>query len=68
MLQFSLLAFLVSGTFLGRAYFDYYFMIVAGTIILHRLGQFDLWQIVNEEPATSDMDDSATSALIPYHE
>ncbi|HXI40424.1 MAG TPA: putative O-glycosylation ligase, exosortase A system-associated, partial [Bryobacteraceae bacterium] len=36
MLQFSLLAFMISGAFLGRAYFDYYFTIVACTVILRR--------------------------------
>jgi hypothetical protein len=34
MLQLSLIAFLVSGIFLGRAYFDYYFTIVACVTIL----------------------------------
>jgi probable O-glycosylation ligase (exosortase A-associated) len=34
MLQLSLIAFLVSGIFLGRAYFDYYFTIVACVSIL----------------------------------
>jgi putative inorganic carbon (hco3(-)) transporter len=37
MLQVCLLAFLVAGAFLGRAYFDYYFTIVACTAILTRL-------------------------------
>lgn len=36
MLRFSLIGFLVSGVFLGRAYFDYYFTIVACTAILRR--------------------------------
>jgi putative inorganic carbon (HCO3(-)) transporter len=34
MLQVSLLAFMVSGAFLGRAYFDYYFQLVAAVIVL----------------------------------
>ncbi|MBA2258322.1 MAG: putative O-glycosylation ligase, exosortase A system-associated, partial [Acidobacteria bacterium] len=36
MFQFSLVGFLVSGLFLGRAYFDYFFAIVACIIILDR--------------------------------
>lgn len=37
MLKFSLIAFLISGIFLARAYFDYYFMIVACIVILKRV-------------------------------
>jgi probable O-glycosylation ligase (exosortase A-associated) len=37
MLQISVVGFLVSGAFLGRAYFDYYFTIVACTVILRRV-------------------------------
>jgi probable O-glycosylation ligase (exosortase A-associated) len=37
MFQFSLVGFLTSGAFLGRAYFDYFFTIVACLIILKRL-------------------------------
>ncbi len=37
MLRVSLVGFLVSGAFLGRAYFDYYFTIVACAIILKQL-------------------------------
>ena len=37
MIRFSLTAFLVSGLFLGRAYFDYFFSIVACLVILNRL-------------------------------
>jgi putative inorganic carbon (hco3(-)) transporter len=37
MFRFSLVGFLVSGTFLGRAYFDYFFTIVACTSILKRI-------------------------------
>lgn len=48
MLQFSLVAFLIGGAFLGRAYFDYYFMIVACTIILRRLCRFDETEMTSE--------------------
>ena len=37
MFRFSLVAFLISGLFLGRAYFDYYFSIVACLVILDRV-------------------------------
>ena len=37
MLQFSLIGFLVSGAFLGRAYFDLYFSLVAAVAILRQL-------------------------------
>src|SRR5262249_44056512 len=41
MLRFSIIGFLVSGAFLGRAYFDLYFSIVAATAILHKLSHED---------------------------
>lgn len=37
MLRFSLVGFLVSGAFLGRAYFEYYFTIVGCLIILNNI-------------------------------
>jgi putative inorganic carbon (hco3(-)) transporter len=43
MLRFSMVGFLASGTFLGRAYFDYFFMIVACLIILERVAAEE-WQ------------------------
>jgi hypothetical protein len=36
MLQFSVIAFLTSGLFLGRAYFDYYFSIICFIVVLKR--------------------------------
>jgi probable O-glycosylation ligase (exosortase A-associated) len=36
MLQLSLIGFLISGIFLGRAYFDYFFTVVACIVILQR--------------------------------
>jgi hypothetical protein len=39
MFRYSLLAFLASGTFLQRAYFDYAFSIVACLVILGRIAQ-----------------------------
>ena len=37
--QLSLIAFLISGIFLGRAYFDYYFTLVACISILERVSE-----------------------------
>lgn len=42
MFEYSLIAFLISGTFLGRAYFDYFFTIVACLMILPRVAA-DRW-------------------------
>ena len=39
MFRFSLVGFLTSGFFLGRAYFDYYFTIVGCIVILNRVAQ-----------------------------
>jgi probable O-glycosylation ligase (exosortase A-associated) len=44
MFQFSLVGFLTSGVFLGRAYFDYFFTIVACVMILERLAR-DRWAV-----------------------
>jgi probable O-glycosylation ligase (exosortase A-associated) len=37
MFRFSLMAFLASGAFLGRAYFDYFFFFVSGVAVLKRI-------------------------------
>jgi probable O-glycosylation ligase (exosortase A-associated) len=58
MFQLSLIGFLVPGLFLGRAYFDYFFTIVACIAILHRVAK-DRWATV-VEPAVV-----ATSAPRP---
>lgn len=39
LLQFSLVGFVVSGAFLGRAYFDFYFTIVACVAVLRQLSE-----------------------------
>jgi probable O-glycosylation ligase (exosortase A-associated) len=51
MFRFSIVGFLVSGCFLGRAYFDFYFAIVASIVMLKRVA-FDEWaqQEEIEEP------------------
>lgn len=58
MLQFSILGFLVSGAFLGRAYFDYFFLLVGCTMILRRLCQFDVIESAFSEAELSEQDDS----------
>ena len=37
MFRFSVVGFMTSGMFLGRAYFDYFFTIVACAVILKRI-------------------------------
>jgi probable O-glycosylation ligase (exosortase A-associated) len=49
MLQFSILAFMVSGAFLGRAYFDYYFTIVACAVILRQLCREEQFAMMQEQ-------------------
>jgi probable O-glycosylation ligase (exosortase A-associated) len=52
MFRFSLVGFLTSGLFLGRAYFDYYFTIVACIVILSRVARRE-W--MEEPPAELDV-------------
>ncbi len=42
MLQVSLVAFVIGGAFLGRAFFDFFFHLVAGVIVLKALAAKDL--------------------------
>lgn len=49
MFRLSLVGFLVSGTFLGRAYFDFYFTILACTGVLRMLGPMELPDEEQEE-------------------
>jgi probable O-glycosylation ligase (exosortase A-associated) len=51
MFRFGLAGFLASGCFLGRAYFDYFFTIVAALVILKRVAH-DQW--IAEEQAESE--------------
>jgi len=46
MFQFSMVGFLVSGLFLGRAYFDYFFSIIACLVILEALAQKEWTQVI----------------------
>lgn len=52
MFEFSIIAFLVSGCFLGRAYFDYFFAMVACVVILDQLARKS-WASTDED-ATGD--------------
>ena len=59
MLRFSLIAFLSSGIFLGRAYFDYLFLIVAAFGILAQSVRDD-W--ANEDAMLAEESDGAVPA------
>jgi probable O-glycosylation ligase (exosortase A-associated) len=52
MLRFSLIGFLVSGIFLGRAYFDYYFSIVVCLVILKKIATEE-W--INSEDSEEEL-------------
>jgi putative inorganic carbon (hco3(-)) transporter len=63
MIDTGLVGFLVSGSFLGRAYFDLYFVLIAGLVVLTILVKKAKYEfIVNEDPepetmlATSDIE------------
>ena len=58
MFRFSLVGFLTSGFFLGRAYFDYYFTIVGCIVILKRVAQQE-W--MEESPVELDTTVEAVS-------
>ncbi len=62
MFQFSLVGFLTSGIFLGRAYFDYYFTIVACIIILDRVAR-DRWAANVRLAAAPALAEPATAGL-----
>ena len=53
MFRFTIVGFLVSGLFLGRAYFDYYFTIVACIIILEALAK-KKWAQIAQASAEED--------------
>jgi hypothetical protein len=65
MLRFSLVSFLSAGAFLGRTYFDFYFMIVACTAILKQVCRQE-WALnadLEEDLAVSE----APSISVPSH-
>ena len=53
MLRLSLVGFLLSGTFLGRAYFDYFFTIVACIAVLKSICR-QRWEAMDEESDDSE--------------
>ena len=55
MFRFSLIGFLVSGTFLGRAYFDYFFAIVACIVILSQVAK-ESWNREAAEERLTEME------------
>jgi len=56
MFRFGLVGFLASGTFAGRAYFDYFFLLVACFAILKRLADEALEASPNEEESEEASD------------
>jgi probable O-glycosylation ligase (exosortase A-associated) len=60
MFRFSLLAFLVSGTFLGRAYFDYYFTIVGCLSVLKSVA-FQEWAEAARAPQEEEEVEESSS-------
>ena len=47
MFRFSVVGFLTSGIFLGRAYFDYFFTIIACAVVLQRVAELH-WSRMSE--------------------
>jgi len=62
MFQYSLVGFLTSGVFLGRAYFDYYFSIVACIAVSTRAFQSE-WILSSQSSADSEEEISEVAVL-----
>jgi probable O-glycosylation ligase (exosortase A-associated) len=60
MFRFSLLAFLASGMFLGRAYFDYYFTIVGCLAVLKHVA-FREWSEAAQTPEREEEEQDSSS-------
>jgi probable O-glycosylation ligase (exosortase A-associated) len=66
MLRFSLIGFLTSGIFLGRAYFDYFFSIIACLAVLERLAtRVEFEAVVEEEETNAPLILAAGSEIAP---
>lgn len=65
MLSFSIVGFLVSGAFLGRAYFDYFFALVACAAALKRLCRLDPAESESFEPQCEDQAELEESEFLP---
>jgi hypothetical protein len=63
MLQFSLVGFLVSGAFLGRAYFDFYFTIVACVAVLRQLSEAEWSEYVQGEEFMQEIEPAGVELL-----
>jgi probable O-glycosylation ligase (exosortase A-associated) len=55
MLRFSILGFLIVGAFLGRAYFDYYFTLVACALILKGLVRSENSELEDADAYTEEL-------------
>jgi probable O-glycosylation ligase (exosortase A-associated) len=66
MLRFSLVAFLSSGAFLGRAYFDYYFSLVMCMAVLKKVADEALAEAAEEED--SEEIEAGGTELLPEGE
>jgi probable O-glycosylation ligase (exosortase A-associated) len=60
MFRFGLVGFLVSGAFLGRAYFDYFFMLIACVAILKNVYRSE--RAAEEEPAPEEFEEIEATA------
>jgi len=70
MLGLSMVGFMISGIFLGRAYFDYFFAIVACLAVLERLCRRELAAAFNERDETdgAESEDLRERILLPESE
>jgi putative inorganic carbon (hco3(-)) transporter len=67
MFRFSLLAFLVNGVFLGRAYFDYFFTIVACLAVLPQVVHQE-WEREDEEDEEEEQEEEEAAIGLDEHE
>jgi putative inorganic carbon (hco3(-)) transporter len=65
MIRFSLTAFLTSGVFLGRAYFDYFFCLVSCAVILKRVTA-EHWAAEDDEAEDDREHDRVWAASQPH--
>ena len=67
MLRVSLLGFMISGAFLACAYFDLFYQLCAGTVILKILCKKELLALArnSEDAAVTDPVDHEETELIP---
>ena len=67
MFRFSLVGFLTSGMFLGRAYFDYFFSIVACLVILEKTAREEWAQSIQSD-AEQEAEPAHGEILLPRSE